>query len=97
MEDQHLSKTIDKLEKKGFKDQLKYEDHHLLNLNTKSTYTADQIIACEEFRFEGMTNPSDMSILFAITFDDQTKGTLTAAYGPQGDIDLIQFMNEIST
>jgi hypothetical protein len=35
----------------------------------------------EFYRFEGMTNPDDSSILFAISSSDGLKGTLGDAYG----------------
>jgi hypothetical protein len=36
-------------------------------------------------RFEGMTNPSDMSILYVIESRGGLKGTLVSAYGVYGD------------
>lgn len=40
----------------------------------------------EFYRFEGMTNPSDMSILYAISSStDGVKGTLVDAYGTYSD------------
>lgn len=39
------------------------------------------------FRFEGMTDPDDQSILYAIsdTTDNTIKGTLVDGYGPNSD------------
>jgi hypothetical protein len=48
-------------------------------------------LAPEEFhvdqvhRFEGMTNPDDSSILFAISSSNGLKGLLVDAYGPYAD------------
>ncbi|HKK37974.1 MAG TPA: hypothetical protein VJ949_00990 [Cryomorphaceae bacterium] len=40
----------------------------------------------EFYRFEGMTNPSDMSILYAISSStNNVKGTLVDAYGAYAD------------
>lgn len=40
----------------------------------------------DEFhRFEGMSNPGDMSIVFAVTTEDGKKGTLVDAYGAYED------------
>lgn len=40
----------------------------------------------EFYRFEGMTNPSDMSILYAISSTtNNVKGTLVDAYGAYAD------------
>ena len=39
----------------------------------------------EVHRFEGMTNPDDSSVLFAISSSDGVKGLLVDAYGPYSD------------
>lgn len=83
------------LEREGYADQLKFEGGRLVNVTAGKSYGVPQVRSCKEYRFEGMSNPSDTSILFAIEFDDNRKGTLTAAYGPKGDADLLEFMNRL--
>jgi len=94
-ENDHLTNQLQQLEKQGFTDQLKFENGQLTNLSNQLKYSANQIIHSDEYRFEGMTNPSDMSILFAIEFVDGRRGTLAAPYGSQGDADLFEFMNKV--
>jgi hypothetical protein len=94
-ENDHLTSQLNNLEKKGFTDQLVFENGQLKNLSNHLKYSVNQIVHSSEYRFEGMTNPSDMSILFAIEFDDGSKGTLAAPYGSQGDADLFAFMNKV--
>lgn len=48
-------------------------------------YTPEDFHIDEFHRFEGMTNPDDMSILFAISTSDGKKGTLVDAYGTYSD------------
>lgn len=85
-----------KLEEEGYTDALRFEEDKLINLTRKKEYSKDDINSCEEFRFEGMTNPSDMSILFALSFKDGNKGTLAAPFGSQGDPALFDFMNQLT-
>jgi hypothetical protein len=94
-EQSHLSNTLKQLEKEGYKDQLLFRENQLVNATTKNKYDSDQVATYKEHRFEGMTNPSDMSLLFAIEFKDGSKGTISAAYGPKGDVDLYNFMGRV--
>jgi len=61
------------------------------NLKKDRIVTADKHCLPHEFevdeyhRFEGMSNPDDNSIIYAITTDDGRKGTLIAAYGVYDD------------
>ena len=91
----HLLLQLKKLEKSGYTDQLKFIDGKIKDLDHKTSYSAGQVVRMDEYRFEGMSNPDDMSILFALEFEDGRKGTLVAAYGPMGDADLFTFMKEI--
>jgi len=50
------------------------------------TYAATNFKVDKSFRFEGMTNPSDSSILLAISTDDNEKGVLVDAYGAYATI-----------
>lgn len=46
----------------------------------------------ESCRHEGLSDPSDASILFLIECKDGTKGCLSSAYGISADTDLIEFV-----
>ena len=39
------------------------------------------------YRFEGESNPDDMSILYAIEANDGISGTISSAYGTYADAD----------
>jgi hypothetical protein len=47
------------------------------------------------FRFEGPSNPDDMSILYAIEANDGVKGTLVDAYGTYASPEVNQFILEV--
>ena len=52
-----------------------------------------------EYRFEGPSNPDDMSILYAISNKEGTKGYISNAYGTYADTDtddIIKKMNDNS-
>lgn len=80
---------------RGFSGQFKYIDNQLVHLETDSSYRADQLQIVEYHRFEGATNPSDMSVIFGIETDDGMKGTLIMAYSADADMDLLSFIDKV--
>jgi hypothetical protein len=59
------------------------------------TFTADQLTIVEHHRFEGASDPDDMSVLYAIEAGDGTRGTIADAFGPQADPDLGAFLKNV--
>jgi hypothetical protein len=45
------------------------------------TFRADELLIREFHRFEGVSDPDDMSIVYAIESRDGTRGTLVDAFG----------------
>ncbi|MBJ7880636.1 hypothetical protein [Gelidibacter salicanalis] len=54
-----------------------------------------EVTILKEHRFEGMSNPSDMSLLYVIQTMDGSKGTLLASYGANADNAIHSFMKAI--
>jgi hypothetical protein len=90
-----LSEKIRELEENGFKSQYKVENGRLMDVTMKKEYAPEEIAVKDKFRFEGESNPDDMSILYAIECSDGGKGTLVNAYGMYGDDEIDQFLNQI--
>jgi hypothetical protein len=85
-----------RLEEKGYSDQYRVETGKLVSTkDPKKRYKAKDVIAANFFRFEGITDPDDMSILYAIETADGNKGTLVDAYGLYADDGTSQFMKEV--
>src|SRR5438128_815927 len=80
-----MQRCMNKLEAKGFTDQFKVENNKLVNINTNKKYTQREVKAVNFYRFEGITNPEDMAILYAIVTADGSKGTLADGYGVYAD------------
>ena len=90
-----LEKCMDKLEEKGFTDQFRVEDNRIHNLTIDKFYAADDVLAVNFYRFEGISNPDDMSILYAIETSDGRKGTLVDAFGMYADLKTGEFMQQV--
>lgn len=81
----------------GYTDSYRLSGNCLVGLETKSNYLPKDVTIVKEHRYEGMSNPSDMSLLYVLETSDGNKGTLLASYGPNADVDLYEFMNAIPT
>jgi len=73
------------LQDKGFNDDYLVVDGNLLCVNTGNSYDPEEISVVNFYRFEGVSNPDDMSIIYALETIDGRKGVLIDAYGLYAD------------
>ena len=90
-----LEKVQGNLEKYGYTEQFRVEKDNLVGIETKKSFKPKDVKAVNFYRFEGISDPDDMSILYAIETCDGTKGTLTDAYGRYSDEDTGAFMKKV--
>ena len=83
------------LNREGFTDRFEMEGEELKNLETGTVYGPDELKVLEMHRFEGMSNPSDMSVLFAVETTDGRRGVITSSYGTYANRPLLDFMDEV--
>lgn len=86
---------IDMYQGKGFTNTYRVEENELVDLNTKVRFHPAEVYILAEHRFEGETNPSDMSILYVIKTKDGHKGTVLANYSPASATDMAEFFNRV--
>ena len=92
-----LEKVQANLEKYGYTEQFMVEKGKLMGINSKKSYKSKDVKVVNFYRFEGLSNPDDMSILYAIETCDGSKGTLTDAYGNYSDEQTNEFMKQVET
>ena len=80
---------------KGFTDQFQATEEGLKSVDTGRVYAPSEIKVHDFFRFEGISDPDDMSILYVIETADGQKGTLIDAYGLYADDNIGRFMLEV--
>lgn len=90
-----LVHCLEKLVARGYKDDYKVKDGKLHCLTSGLSFQQQDIKAVNFYRFEGVTNPDDMEILYAIQTNDGRKGTLVDAYGFYADTELGDFMKTV--
>lgn len=85
------------LDKLGFTAQFKALETGLKSLKTERLFKPDEIKVINFYRFEGESNPSDNTILYAIETCTGELGTLTDAYGPYSDTNVTNFMKDVDS
>jgi len=77
-----LSQAINKLKlEEGYEHDFNLLDEKIELKSEKKTFGVEEFEVDKVLRFEGMSNPDDNSILYAITTTSGQKGTLTDGYG----------------
>lgn len=90
-----MEKCLRNLEAQGFTNHYRVEKSKLYDISNDKKYKAKDVKAVNFYRFEGISDPEDMSILYAIETSDGCKGTLVDSYGLYADDDTSAFMQEV--
>lgn len=91
----HEKDYIEIYEEKGYVSSFYIKKGKHINSKTKNEYTPNDVHIVAEHRYEGMSNPSDMSILYVVETSKGEKGTVLLGYGPSADLDSAEFFNSI--
>lgn len=59
------------------------------------TYAGNELVIKEHYRFEGPSNPDDMSVAYAIACEGGEKGVLVDAYGTYSSRRVAEFIRDI--
>lgn len=80
-----LSEAIEQSKAKGYDLDFDVKEAGIMEvLNHSISFAPDEVRIDEIHRFEGMSNPSDTSILYVLTTHTGAKGTMVDAYGADG-------------
>ena len=90
-----LSQALNQFMKDGYDANFKATENGLECLESGKVYTPGDLHVVNFYRFEGISDPSDNSILYAIETNDGTKGTLIDAYGAYSDPLVEKFMKQV--
>ncbi|SFQ26770.1 hypothetical protein [Hymenobacter arizonensis] len=98
-EERSLVNVENKLKKDGFSQDFTVVNGRLQTIGNTSekSYAANEVTIVDFYRFEGESNPDDMSILYALEANDGVRGTISSAYGTYGDSDALEFLTQVET
>lgn len=92
-----MVEAIEDLKKRGYTHNFSINNNgELHDRSTSKSFLSSDVELHEMHRFEGNTNPSDMSILYAIETDTGEKGTVVDAFGVDGSEIVSKFMNRVA-
>jgi hypothetical protein len=90
-----LLSVLDALEREGFTEHFAVRGDRLVGLESGSEFAAGEVvIRCVE-RFEGISDPDDMSIVYAIEGRTGVRGTLSDAFGVYSNPVVSDFMDKV--
>ncbi len=81
----NLLEAVDGLRSRGFTYDFNYENACLFCDKISERFSAKDLKITEYYRFEGMSDPEDSSVIYAIESKDGHKGILIDAYGAYAD------------
>jgi hypothetical protein len=87
--------VINRLREKHYIHDFEVSHHKLICKETGECFDAHEVLIDKTFRFEGDSNPDDMSVLFAVTSNSGTKGILLDAFGTYSNADVSEFIKKI--
>lgn len=90
-----LTECLDKKVKEGYTYNFKATEKGLVCNETEDIFKPEQVKIKDFYRFEGMSDPEDNSILYAIETVTGLKGTLVDAYGAYGDAEVDKFIKSV--
>ncbi|GAB3315978.1 hypothetical protein GCM10027299_05670 [Larkinella ripae] len=80
-----LVEALDDLTKKGYTLDFNLAENCLVCRGANLELRPEEFEITEVYRFEGMSDPDDNTVLYAIESKNGQKGTLVNAYGPYAD------------
>ena len=90
-----LSEVMNIAAGRGYTAEFGVQENGLCVVGKEQTYQPADTHIDNFYRFEGVSNPDDMAILYLIHTSDGTKGTLVDAYGTYGDSRINDFIRAV--
>ncbi|MFC3197347.1 hypothetical protein ACFOET_06960 [Parapedobacter deserti] len=82
-----MSAVLERIREKGYGRELTIANDGAHFEGASDTYKAEQLTIVKVYRFEGESDPADMSVIYAVRADDGQVGYLMNAYGTYSDQD----------
>lgn len=90
-----VTEALSDLQKRGFTANFEFLNNTFQALDSGRAFQAGDLTIVEHHRFEGVSDPDDMSVVYAIEGADGTRGILVDAFGVYANPDLGAFLKNV--
>jgi hypothetical protein len=90
-----LAAAVDDLARRGFTEHFGVCGGRLRAIDGGGTFAADEMLIREYHRFEGISDPDDMAIVYAMESQAGTRGTLVDAFGAYSNPAISGFLEHV--
>jgi hypothetical protein len=92
-----VQNSLESLNHRGFTGHFGVVADRLREFGSGVTFGADELRICECVRIEGVSDPGDMAIVYAIESRTGVRGTLVDAFGVYSNPAISEFMTHVAT
>jgi hypothetical protein len=90
-----MVEALEALQKSSYTHSFKIKDGQAVCLETGEIIQPQEMTIVEFHRFEGDSDPSDMSVVFAVECENGLNGSIVDAYGTYADNELNLFLQKV--
>ena len=87
--------AIRDLRQRGYGVDFEFHDGVLYETASGRRFRPDELAIVEHHRFEGASDPEDMSVVYAIESDDGVRGVVVDAFGAYADPGIAAFLEKV--
>lgn len=90
-----MTEALKGLKARGFTTNFEFLNNAFCAVDSGRTFKAEELSIREHHRFEGVSDPDDESIVYAIESNEGLCGTIADAYGVYANPELEAFMEKV--
>ena len=91
-----VSEAVAGLKARGFTTDFEFINGQFRGFKDGRFFNPEELTIVEHHRFEGISNPDDESIVFAIESNDGVRGVLVDAFGVYANPELAAFLKNVA-
>lgn len=92
-----LTDALEGLQQQGFRSTFEAVEGRLKSQQSGRSYRPDEVRIVEHHRFEGVSNPDDMSVVYAVESAGGERGVVVDAFGTYSNPALGELMRQTRT